>query len=343
MNKVPLWLLTLMVLAYAPAFAQKKLKKSDRLIVSNIRAHVAYLKENNAGVTKAGSDREKMADEYITRQFSKSGLKPRGEEGWYQLFKIYDGKEIKPSTNLTINDEKLQLYKHYFPFAFSANKSAEAAVAIALSENGVPWFKDIKELFNDDDTAKVDTFAVIRNKAKLAATKGATALIIYNRSAEGDIAYDRYDQSQVVDIPVIYVTSQAFKKYSGDESAILDVKLTVDLEAKSHNGNNVIGFADNGADSTVVTSAHFGEETGIAALMETARLMKASKPRTTNYLFVVYSGEKNGKQGEEYFSNHLPAGVKSINKTVSIDSLAGTVDEPKELNLVKRSVEMIKK
>jgi aminopeptidase YwaD len=342
MNRIPLVFLALLLLAYVPSFAQKKLKKSDRLIVSNMLAHENYLKGDKPGGIKAGSDAEKMADEYIVKQFTKSGLKPRGEKNWYQVFKIYDGKEIKPSTNLTINDEKLELYKDYFPFAYSANKSAEAAVAIALAENGVPWFKDIKELISDDDTAKVDTFAVIRNKAKQAATKGASALIIYNKSGGGDIEYNRFDVSQTVEIPVLYITTKAFQKYSNDESAIIDVKLNVELEAKSRNGSNVIGYADNGADSTVVATAHLGEEKDIAALIEAARLMKTNKSKTRNYLFVAYCGEKNGSHGEAYFNRHPPADVKNINKTVRIDSLAKTVEDPKGLNLVKRSVEMIK-
>jgi hypothetical protein len=340
MNKISLRLFTLLLLAYAPVFAQKKLKKSDRLIVSNMRTHVTFLKGEKG--TKAGSEGEKIADEYIIKQFTKSGLKPRGEKEWYQVFTIYDGKQIKPSTSLKINDEKLELYKDYFPLAYSANKNAEAAVAIALSENGVPWFKDLKELINNDDTAKVDTFGIIRKKAKAAATKGATALIIYNKSSSGDLTYNLYDQSPVLEIPVLYVTSTAFKKYATDESAILDVKLTVDLEPKSRSGSNVVGFADNGADSTVVTSAHLGEERGVAALIESARLMKANKPKNRNYLFVAYCEEKEGEQGEQYFNAHLPAGIKNINKTVSIDSLASTVEEPKDLNLVKRSVETIK-
>jgi aminopeptidase YwaD len=342
MNKIPLLLLTLLLLAYAPVFAQKKLKKSDRVIVSNMQAHITYLNGDKLAGRKAGSEGEKMADEYIVKQFSKSGLKPRGEKEWYQVFTIYDGKEIKPATSLTINQDKLQLYKDYFPFAYSANKSAEAAVAIALSENGVPWFKDLKELIDDDDTAKSDTLDVIRKKAKMAAAKGASALIIYNKSDSGDLEYNRYDQSQMVDIPVLYITGKAFKKYAADESAIIDVKLNVELEPKNRNGNNVIGFADNGADSTIVTSAQLGNETDVAALLETARLTKGNKSKTKNYLFVAFCGEKDGSEGEQYFNQHPPTGVKNINRWVSIDSLASTVDDPKGLNLVKRSVEIIK-
>jgi hypothetical protein len=196
---------------------------------------------------------------------------------------------------------------------------------------------------NNDDSAKLDTFDIIRKRAGIAAKKGATAFIIYSKSAAGDIEYNRFDMAQTVDIPVLFIKSKAFKKYAADESSILDVKLNVDLQPKSRNGNNVIGFADNGADSTIVTSAHLGAETGVAALIETARLMKASKAKNANYLYIAYCGEKDGAQGQEYFNNHLPGGVKNISRTVNMDSLAATVEEPKELNLVKRSVEIIKK
>ena len=342
MNKMPFFLLALVLIAYTPSFAQKKLKKSDRTIVSNIRLHETFLKGEKLDGRKAGTDGEKLAGEYIVKQFTKSGLKPRGEKDWYQAFKIYDGKEIKPSTKLSINDDQLELYKDYFPFAFSANKNTEAAVAIALAENGVPWFKDIKELINDEDSIKADTFDVIRNKAKQAALKGASALIIYNRSGGHELEYNRYDVAETVDIPVLYIKNEAFKKYSTDESAIIDVKLNVELEPKSRTGNNVIGYADNGADSTVVTSAHLGDESDIAALLEAARLVKASKIKSRNYLFVAYCGDKDGTHGQQYFNDHTPANVKNIKHTVDLDSVAATVDNPKGLNLVKRSLEIIK-
>jgi len=342
MNKILLQLLALLMLAYAPVFAQKKLKKSDRVIVANLQTHVAFLKGDKLEGRKAGSEGEKMADEYIIRQFTKSGLKPRGEKQWYQAFRIYDGKEIKPSTTLVINEDQLKLHKDYFPFSFSGNKSTEAAVAIALAENGVPWFKDIKELINEEDTLKADTFDIIRKSAIQAAAKGASALIIYNKSGKSDLEYNRYDSSASVDIPVIYIKSNAFQKYSSDESAIIDVKLNVELEAKSRTGNNVIGFADNGADSTVITSAHLGKETEIAALIEAARLIKSSKSKARNYMFVAYCGEENGLHGENYFNQHPPVDSQSVNKKLRLDELAVTVENPKGLNLVKRSVEIIK-
>ncbi|HUQ64840.1 MAG TPA: M28 family metallopeptidase [Flavitalea sp.] len=330
MNKLPLPFLVLMLLAYSTVFCQKKLKKQDRIIITNIENHKRFIVNG-----------DKAANDYIIKIFTKSGLKPRGDKEWYQGFKINDGKEIKPGSKLILNDQELKLYDDFFPFAFSASKNTEAAVAIALAENGVPWFKDIKELISDDDTAKVDTFQVIHKKATLAATKGASALIIYNKSSAADLLYNRFDSSASIDIPVLYITSKAFKKYSSDESAIIDVKINVELEPKSHTANNVIGYADNGADSIIITSAQLNQPEAVAALLECARLVKANRLKKRNYLFIVYSADNNGTNAEDYFNQHPPVYLQQVTKTIDLDS--ASAENRKGINLVKQSVEMIKK
>lgn len=327
MKNLPVRILSLLLLFYVPVFAQKKLKKSDRVIVANIQSHTPHLIER------------KLANEYIVKQFSKYGLKPKADKGWYQQFNIYDGKEVKGTSMLRINNDLLVLFTDYFPFAFSANKSAEASVSTALAENGVPWFKDLGELINDDDSGRIDTFDIIRARAKHAAEKGASALIIYNKSATKELEYNRFDQSKALDIPVLYITRSAYKKYAATESDI-DVKLKVDLEEKNRTGVNVIGFADNGADSTIITTANLSDDTAVAALIEVARLLKAIKPKVNNYLFITYCAEKNGADGAKYYHQH--PSVQNVSRTVQMDSVAATVEEPKALHLVKRTVETIR-
>lgn len=344
MKSCPFRLLALLILIHSSSFGQKRLKKADRTIVSNIQAHVEHLGAETMQGRKAGTDGENLAGEYIIRQFTKSGLIPKGDTGsWFQPFEIYDGKEVKPSSQLSINGHGLRLFKDYFPFSFSANKNAEAAVAIALAENGVPWFKDIKEIINsDDDSTESDTLNIIRARANNAAKKGATALIIYNKSGKPDLEFNKFDRSGLTAIPVLYISKGAFKKYCSDESAILDVKLNVELEEKKRMGKNVIGYADNGADSTIVTAAHLDEETGVAALIEVARLLKSTSSKKRNYAFIAYSGEQKGLNGINYFSEHPSIDLKKVNCTVDIDLVAIQNENPKGLEMVKRSVEIIK-
>jgi len=342
MNRISWQLLTLFLLFSINIFGQR-LKKADRVIVANIQTHVAYLTGDQVGQRKPGSDGEKLAGEYISRQFARSGLKPKGDTNtWFQKFEIYDGKTILPATFLKINEQPLKLYEDYFPLPFSGNKSAESAVAIALAENGVPWFKDLKEITESADSANADTASLIREKARMAAEKGATALILYNSAGDVDLSYNKYDRSEPATIPVLYITNKAFKKYCGDESAILDIALNVSLQAKSRTGNNVIGYADNKADSTVVAMAYLNKELDVAALLEVARLLRPAGAKNKNYLFIAYSGENDEASGANHFKQHSPVDLGNVNYAVDLDTVSVTAEQPKGLHLVRRSVELIR-
>ncbi|MBO9571490.1 MAG: hypothetical protein J7497_04695, partial [Chitinophagaceae bacterium] len=224
-------LLLASILASSSLIAQK-LKKADRSIVSNIQAHINFLSGNNPGDAGAGSDSEKRAADYIRKNFERFGLHPKGDpDSWFQSFEIYDGKDVLSSSYLNINNHNLLLYTDYFPFAFSAVKKTEGTVTIALSESGYPWFKDISDITEDGQTAGDNIGKLVINKAKQAASKGATALIIYNTSQK-DLSFDALDSSAVVSIPVLYITKDAFKKYCKDESAMVDVKLNIAMQTK---------------------------------------------------------------------------------------------------------------
>src|SRR5687768_6905574 len=122
------------------AFSQK-LKKADKAVIDQLQAHISYLANDKLEGRRAGTSGEKLAAEYISQQFQKAALQPKGDNGsWFQSFEIYDGKQVNPSSHLIINGNDLKLHTEYFPLSFSANESTEAAVSIALSESGAPWF-----------------------------------------------------------------------------------------------------------------------------------------------------------------------------------------------------------
>jgi len=332
----------LLILTWSLIHAQK-LKKADRLIVANIQSHINFLSAKKTAETRAGSDTEKLVAEYIRKHFEQSGLRPGGDSStWFQHFEIYDGKRVLGSSYLNINNHDLELYSDYFPFAFSAGKKAEGAVAIALSESGYPWFKDLNDIIEDEETKGANIQELIANKAKQAAQKGASALIIYN-SSQKDLIYDSLDRLPVVKIPVIYVTKNAFAKYCPDPSAIIDVKLNIDLQEIKRKTINVIGLADNGADSTIVTETYLSNENNIAAMLELARLARTIKPGKNNYLFVAYSEEQKGLNGLNYFHKHSPINLQKVNYTVNLDSISQAETGITGLPLVKKSFNMLKK
>jgi aminopeptidase YwaD len=322
----------------------QKLKKADRAIVANFRTHIENLKGDASSPNNILGEAEKANAEYVSRQFARYGLKPAGDSGtWFQRFTIYEGKELLPATMLKLNQAKLVVHKDYFPFAFSANKKTEAAVAIALAENGVPWFKELGELLDrGDDTSSVDTTELIRQKANAAAEKGASALVIYNAGNVPDLAYDGLNTKPELTIPVLYLSSEAFKKYCSDESAIIDISINVEKRVKTRIGTNVLGYLGNKADSTIIAAARLTNDSSLAALIEIARLTRQSKSKQKDYLFVALCGEQKGLAGISYFQHHAVVEKSIPSRMVQLDTVDVSNNNPKGLHLVRQSLSLIR-
>ncbi|WP_111683242.1 M28 family peptidase [Winogradskyella tangerina] len=113
-------------------------------------------------------------------------------------------------------------------------------------------------------------------------------------------------------------------------------------------GHNVIGFLDNGAETTIVIGAHYdhlgyggegslyrGEEkavhngaddnaSGVAVMLNLASRLKMKSDTTevkdnNNYMFLAFSGEEMGLLGSNYFSKNPTIDSKSINYMINMD------------------------
>ncbi len=113
-------------------------------------------------------------------------------------------------------------------------------------------------------------------------------------------------------------------------------------------GNNVIGFIDNNAKTTIVIGAHydhlgFGGEgslyrekekavhngaddnaSGVAVMLNLASRLKIKNSQAeikdkNNYLFMAFSGEEMGLLGSNYFSKNPTIGAESINYMINMD------------------------
>jgi aminopeptidase YwaD len=352
--------LLLMLLFASLSSVGQKLKKADKVMITNLEAHISYLADDKLEGRRAGTNGEKLAREYISNQFQKAGLEPKGEQGWLQPFEIYDGKQISTSTLLFVNDRELKLNDEYFPFVFCPNASLEAAVSPAVKEKGVPWFDDLKDILEENkDNPHFDLTSAIKSIAAKAAEKGATALFVYNSTGIADnLKFDGKDNAQPVRIPVVYLTTKACKQYLADESATLDIRLKTAITDKKRTGNNVIGFINNGAPNTIVFGAHYdhlgyGEDgnsllrtgeklvhngaddnaSGTAALIELARLLKLSKDKNNNYVFIAFSGEELGLFGSKYFTEHPTVSLGSVNYMVNMDMVGRLNDTSKVLTV----------
>ena len=335
-------LLLILIVTHFSLSAQR-LKRADRAIVSNIQAYTTTLASKEMQGRKAGTAGERSAALYIAKQFERGGLKPMGDaNSWLQSFGIYDGTAILPFTKLEINGESLQLYRDYLPFAFSASGQTTSTVSVALSERGVPWFKDLKEITDGNENTNQGQIAeLIREKAAHAADKGATALIIYNSTGENYAPFDKMDSSGTTAIPVVFITKKVMDKYISDESAVLDINLNVALEQKRRTSGNIIGYANNGADSIIVATSNLNDDTGVAALIELVRLTGNIRSKSKNYLFIVYSGEQNGTYGSTFFKKHPCIDLQKISYILNVSDIKAPEQKIKGLGLVKHSMDLI--
>ncbi len=188
---------------------------------------------------------------------------------------------------------------------------------------------------------------------------GATAMILYNIAGKEDnLVFNAKDRSEVAPIPIVYITKATATQYLKDASASIDLKMKVEIGKKFRTGHNVVGYIDNGAANTVVLGAHFdhlgfGEDgnsmlrtseklihngaddnaSGTAALLELARLLKASKSKTSNYLFIAFSAEELGLNGSKYYTENPTIDLKSVNYMINMDMVGRLNDSTKALTV----------
>lgn len=331
-------------------------------MMENLKQTIGFLADDKLEGRRAGTHGEQLAAEYIVDQFKVIGLAPKGSDGSYlQPFGIDGGKQINKATRFLVDGKKLVLQKDFFPLAFSANGNiAEVSVATSLSEKGAPWFMDIEEPVEENrDNPHFDVYEYIRKEAGIAAGKGATALILYNSGNDyHEVQFNRKDRSPVLAVPVVYLTPAGRKAYLGDASAIYEIQLDVELGKDERTGNNVVGYINNNAASTVVIGAHFdhlgyGEDgnsmvrsgpaqihngaddnaSGTAALIELARVLKRSKAKKNNYLFIAFSGEELGLFGSKYFTDHPTIDLAAVNYMINMDMVGRLNDSAKTLTI----------
>jgi len=353
--------LTLLVAAVLSlSVTAQKQSKSDKLTLQNLKAHVMFLADDKLEGRRTGTKGEELAYQYIGEQFQKYGLAPKGDNNTYfQKFEMNEGRQVNNATLFFLDGESFKINTDFFPFAWSVNGSIEAVASPSLSESGAPWFWDLKDILQENETnPHFDLATAIRDKEKAAASKGATALLIYNSSAkETGVKYDPKDKLPVSTIPVVYLQKNIAAKLTKDVTHTWDIRLKVDQSDKIRTGHNVVGYIDNGAAQTIILGAHFdhlgyGEDhnsrytgepaihngaddnaSGSAALLELARIVKKQAPETFNYLFIAFSGEELGLFGSKFYADHPTINLAEVNYMINMDMVGRFNDSSKVITI----------
>ncbi len=338
----------IIVLLFCEAASAQRLKKSDKIIIENLKSEVGFLSGDRLEGRRTGTPGEKLAYEYLSEQFKNINLAPKGDGNSYlQAFEINEGKEVLSSSHLIINGTSLSLHDEYFPFIFSANGSVKANASPALLEKGSPWFWDIKELVETNaNNPHLDLENAIREKAIGFAKKGATAVIVYNSGPKDqELKFEERKKTEPISVPVLFLTKTTTKIYLDDATDNININLEVAIGDKKREGHNVVGYIDNGAANTIIIGAHYdhlghGEDhnslwtgapeihngaddnaSGTASVIELAKMLKNSKLKNNNYLFICFSGEELGLYGSKYFTEHPTIDLGSVNYMINSDMI----------------------
>ncbi|MBX2933478.1 MAG: M28 family peptidase [Ferruginibacter sp.] len=356
-----LWFLLLISTVSTAQKRKKSQIKADNIVLASLHNHIAYLADDKLEGRRTGTEGEKLAYEYITKQFELAGLKAKADNGSYiQAFEVNDGRQTGPGTSLIINNTALVPDKDFFPFAFSANAEKETSGAIALPEGDAAWFLDVKELLEENkNNPHFDLKDAIVRHANKVSGHGASALLVYNSSnIDDELKFEPKSKKEFVKIPVLYISKETKQKFFKNETVPADIKINISISDKKRTGHNVVGYIDNGAANTVILGAHYdhlgyGEDhnslytgsqpqihngaddnaSGTAALIELGKLLKKSKLKKNNYLFIAFSGEELGLYGSKYYTEHPTIDFSKANYMINMDMVGRLNDSTHGLTI----------
>jgi hypothetical protein len=119
---------------------------------------------------------------------------------------------------------------------------------------------------------------------------------------------------------------------------------------KTHvSGNNVVAEINNHAAHTIIIGAHYDHlgwgdsahslyvgppaihhgaddnASGVATMLEIARLVKTSNLKSNNYIFIAFSGEEEGLYGSKWYATHYDGKTDKVDYMLNFD-MVGRVD-----------------
>jgi hypothetical protein len=339
----------------------QKLKKADKEIVQYLQQQVGYLSSDELKGRRAGDPGEILASNFIASKFKEIGLTPKGDNATYfQHFTINDGKEISKDNQLTLNGKVLKAGIDFFPLSNSPAAAINAESSPSLNEKGQPWMLDLADAIQENkDNPHFDVANLLNEKLTKAKEKGASAVIFFNSSSLDDkIKFDPKDRSEPAPLPAAYINSNAQKQYLSDISSSYQISANLSITPKIRKARNVIGYLDNQAQYTIVIGAHFdhlgyGEDgnsmirtgdlgihngaddnaSGTSSMIELAFLLKNSKSKQYNYLFIAFSAEELGLNGSKYFVENPTISLNSVNYMVNMDMVGRMNDSTKTITV----------
>jgi len=338
---------------------RKAIAAANAELETNLKKHVGILASDSLEGRRTGTAGEEKAVSYIESYYRQLGIAGAAPGGNYrQPFVVDEGKVLASSASCMLEEHVLKAGTEYVMMPWSGLQSIDASTSVPLLEQGSPWWYDVKEdLEANKNNQHLLPEQMMREKAIDAASKGATALLVFNSgNADDGIKFNGKDRTDAVKIPVIYFTKAAVAKYQIQATSSFYVKASVAFTEKKRNGINVAALINNNAAQTIILGAHldhlgYGEDensrhtgpiaihngaddnaSGTAALMELGRILKTKK-LPYNILLLHFSGEELGLYGSKYFTDNPLIDLKEANYMINMDMVGRLNDSSKALTI----------
>ena len=318
-------------------------------------AHIDFLTSPELAGRQAGSPGANLTADYITEQFTESGL-----EIERQVFPVtYQHYLETPILDFTLQDSGAQehfIYREDFLMLQAVNTGS-------LLNGELVWIMDADYTGMDLDgnIAIRKPTGIIDEEIALATEHGAGALILLgDRSNATDLSakYLVRDLPPEGSIPVLELTREGFNRlleitgesiaslYSAPPALFLnlDVRLSAALnDDTAAETANIFGYMPGSdpilAREIIIVSAHYdhvGDDpdlrysgandnaSGVATLLEIARLWQEAGYRPErSVLFIAWGGQELGEAGSRYYVGNPLYPLDDVVAMLQLDAIAG--------------------
>jgi aminopeptidase YwaD len=332
----------------------QKISKDDKKVIENLKVTINFLADDKLEGRRTGSAGEKLAYQFIEKEFKKAGLQTfTATKNYVQAFEVNEGREIDNQNYLVIGDIMYSLEKEDFPFSFSGPAKDIDLKTIKNSVAIIDLAAIVKE---NENNPHFDLKDKVYTLAKDAQVQKKQAVIFKNTSNIRDgLAFDEKEKSEKLLIPVIYLTNKIAEQL---DEPNYNATLGVMIKEKKRTGHNVIGYINNNATNTIILGAHYdhlgyGEDhnslhtgttpaihngaddnaSGTAALIEMSKWLNKSAYKKYNYLFISFSGEELGLFGSKYFTDNAGLDLKTVNYMINMDMVGRLNDSTHGLTI----------
>jgi peptidase M28-like protein len=337
--------------AYTASITADRKAALDRISAQSMQGHIWFLASDLLEGRDTPSRGLDIAAEYIAAQFRRAGLKPAGDDGYFQTARYVISEQSADGAEFTVNagDKDLQIGKNDLRIVTpgKADFSGVTPVKVKLSD-----------VSPDAVEGKVIVIAVERRVAleALRKLKPSAALLAYsNPGKEPEVTQRLQDLERRGAFPILRVHNREFYKLveaakPGPMDAKLSLRLPPPIE-KPVSLRNVAGLLPGSdptlADTYVLISAHYDhlgkkpsgegdliyngandDASGVAAVLEMAAALSGAKPGPRrSVLFITYFGEEKGLLGSLYYGRHPLFPLKKTVADLNLEHLGRTDGE----------------